>query len=273
MHFERQRILIYGKTYPELSFRHTETVCTAGVVLSSGRPIRLYPVPLRFLPEAMKYHLYEIVEVPVARNLRDPRPESHRIRPDQIARREGLGTELDWEARRQHIFADTSWHYDCLEALKRRQRDGFHSLGIIEVAEVTRVSLEARSDEDRRDYDRRIRHQRAVLDLFSTEERVAVDFLPFRIKVAWRCGRPGVPTSGCPGHTAGVLDWGLLELARREGPDRARQRMEDLTDLSRYELRLFVGNFFTHQQTFGIIGMWYPQRRGWKDQLPLALGA
>lgn len=272
MHFERQQILVYCKTYPELSFRHSETVCTAGVLLPSGRPIRLYPVPLRLLPEAMKYQLYDIVEVPVARNLKDPRPESHRIRPDQIARTGRLGTELDWEERRRYIFADSSWHYDCLESLKRRQREGFHSLGIIEVAEVTRVTLESRSDDDRRDYDRRIRHQRAVLDLFSTEERIAVDFLPFRVRVAWRCGRPGYPVPGCPGHTAGVLDWGLLQLGRREGAERARQKMEALADLTRYELRLFVGNFFTHQQTFGIIGMWYPQRRGWKDQLPLAFG-
>ena len=45
--------------------------------------------------------------------------------------------------------------------------------------------------------------------------------------------------------------------------------MEALCDLVRHDLHLFVGNFFTHQQTFGIVGMWYPPRSPWRQQLGL----
>ena len=48
MPFETIRVLIWGKTYPELSKKYVETVCTGGV-REDGSPIRLYPVPLRYL--------------------------------------------------------------------------------------------------------------------------------------------------------------------------------------------------------------------------------
>lgn len=80
---ELQRLLIWGKTYPELSSRHAETVCT-GAVDELGRPVRLYPVPLRYLQGEQQYKLYDIVEVLASRNPRDPRPESYKIVPDSL---------------------------------------------------------------------------------------------------------------------------------------------------------------------------------------------
>lgn len=269
MPFERRRVLIYRKTYPELSTRHRETVCTGGVLLPGGSPIRLYPVPLRLLDRALQYELYDVVDVPVERNRKDPRPESHKIDPGRIERLDRLGTERDWEARREHIFADRSWHFDCLERLKAQQRLDRRSLGVIPVARVDEVELEWRTDEERRDHDKRAKEQASVLEMFEEPTRRHLDFLPFRVRVRWTCGTPGATTVGCPGHSASVLDWGVLELGRREGPEKARAKMEELANLDRYDLHFFVGNFFTHQQTFGIIGMWYPTRRGWKNQLGL----
>jgi hypothetical protein len=40
-------------TIPELSLKYTETVCTGGV-LENGRPIRLYPIPYRYLEGAQR---------------------------------------------------------------------------------------------------------------------------------------------------------------------------------------------------------------------------
>jgi hypothetical protein len=61
------RVLIWGKTYPELSNQHRETVCTGGCT-EDGRPIRIYPVPLRYLPEMTRYSLYHWIEAPLERN-------------------------------------------------------------------------------------------------------------------------------------------------------------------------------------------------------------
>jgi hypothetical protein len=59
-----------------------------------------------------------------------------------------------------------------------------------------------------------------------------------------------------------VLDWGLLELARRGGDwEKARAKLATISNLDEYDFRLFIGNFFLHQQTWGVIGLWYPKRQ------------
>lgn len=269
MPYELRRILIYCKTYPELSTRHTETVCTAGVTIPGGAPVRLYPVPLRLIERALQYELYDVIEVPVERNRRDPRPESFKLDPSRIRRVQRLGTDHAWEVRREHIFGDQSWHYPCLEQLKAQQRSSLRSLGLVSVAEVAAVELEDRSEDERRKHEERLRAQASIIGLFDEPTRRQLDFLPFRVRVRWRCGAPGAPGYACPGHSASVLDWGLLELGRREGAEQARAKMESLADLARYDLHFFVGNFFTHPTVFGIIGMWYPPRGGWSQQTRL----
>ena len=47
---EKQRVLITVKTYPTLSRKYGETVCTAGV-REDGTWVRIYPVPFRRLNE------------------------------------------------------------------------------------------------------------------------------------------------------------------------------------------------------------------------------
>ena len=36
---------------------------------------------------------------------------------------------------------------------------------------------------------------------------------------------------------------------------RLRARLAEISDLSRYDFRLYMGNFFLHQKTFGVLGM------------------
>ena len=43
---EKHRILVTVKTYPTLSRKYGETVCTAGV-RADGTWVRIYPVPFR----------------------------------------------------------------------------------------------------------------------------------------------------------------------------------------------------------------------------------
>jgi hypothetical protein len=57
-----------------------------------------------------------------------------------------------------------------------------------------------------------------------------------------------------------VLDWGLLELGRRTGWEKARAKLEEISDLRTHDFRLFLGNFRPHPKNFGIIGLWYPKR-------------
>ena len=71
----KDRILITVKTYPTLSRKYGETVCTAGV-RPDGSWVRIYPVPFRRLGEAEKYKKFDWIECSLVRSRSDPRPET-----------------------------------------------------------------------------------------------------------------------------------------------------------------------------------------------------
>lgn len=150
------------------------------------------------------------------------------------------------------IFANPNWHYGCLEELKARERRDKTSMGMVKVREVVSVKLEERSDEERMRHAEKLARLRSKLDLFDEPQR-HLQFFPFRVRVGWLC-----EDVNCPGHTAAVLDWGLGELGRREGADKALARMQELTRIEKYDLRFYMGNFKAHPRNFGIVGLWYP---------------
>lgn len=73
----RERIFITVKTYPTLSNKYGELVCTAGL-REDGTWIRLYPIPFRLLEAENRYRKYQWIEIDVEKNPKDPRPESYR---------------------------------------------------------------------------------------------------------------------------------------------------------------------------------------------------
>jgi hypothetical protein len=252
------RVLIWGKTYPELSYKHTETVCTGGC-LQDGTPIRLYPIKLRYLEHVRQYALYDWIEVPICKNRADNRPESYKVQGDRIEVLSSVPTGGDWESRRAVIFRNTDWHYECLNDLRTEQKNSYRSLGIIRVGEVLGVDVVRRKPEDEADFQKRLARLQSSIDLWGNEVK-SLTYIPYRIRLHWRCQRVTGPQA-CPGHHASILDWGLQELARKEGIEKARAKMEALTRLDTYDLHLYMGNLFTRQNIFCIIGLWYPKRR------------
>src|SRR5450432_1349519 len=73
----KERILITVKTYPTLSRKYGETVCTAGI-REDGSWVRIYPVPFRRLEEEEQYKKFDWIECQLARNSTDVRPETFR---------------------------------------------------------------------------------------------------------------------------------------------------------------------------------------------------
>lgn len=65
--FVRKRVYILVKTYPTISRKYAELVCTAGI-LEDGSWIRLYPIPFRLLDDDQRFPKYTWVEVDVERN-------------------------------------------------------------------------------------------------------------------------------------------------------------------------------------------------------------
>jgi hypothetical protein len=252
-----RRILIWGKTYPELSDRYSETVCTGGC-FEDGTPVRIYPIPLRYLPKHRQYRLYDWIEVPVAPSTKHRRPESFKARSEALRVLGHLDPERGWQERRKVIFANRSWHYECLEDLKLAERRQKTSMGFVKAGAIEWVKLEERTDEERKHHEAKLARLQSKLDLFGPAQR-DLAFYPYKVRVGWRCARLD-GARACPGHTATVLDWGLGELGRREGPKKALARMEDVCNLERHDLRFYVGNFKAHPKNFGIVGLWFPLR-------------
>src|SRR6476660_5925321 len=91
----REKILIWAKTYPELSSRYLETVCTAGM-LPSGKPLRLYPIPYRYLAgDKEQFKLYQWITADIQKKPDDSRPESFRIDCDSIESGEEISPTQD----------------------------------------------------------------------------------------------------------------------------------------------------------------------------------
>lgn len=100
----RERILITVKTYPTLSQKYGETVCTAGV-REDGSWVRLYPVPFRRLEEKEQYRKYDWIECDVVPSRSDPRPETfHPVDSAQMVSAGHLGTDDKWRERRRLLL-------------------------------------------------------------------------------------------------------------------------------------------------------------------------
>ena len=73
-------LMVNCKTYPAVSSRYVETVCTGGV-MPTGEFVRLYPIPFRFLDSEEQYKRWDVIRVRAYRDSKDTRPESWHIEP------------------------------------------------------------------------------------------------------------------------------------------------------------------------------------------------
>lgn len=72
-----RKVLITVKTYPTLSQKYNELVCTAGI-RDDGQWVRIYPLPFRKLEYKKRYQKYQWMAFPLVKNESDPIPESYK---------------------------------------------------------------------------------------------------------------------------------------------------------------------------------------------------
>ncbi len=97
--------LVNCKTYPAISTKYIETVCTGGVE-ADGSFVRLYPVQFRFLTEVEQYDRWDIIRVRAYKDTKDTRPESwHLSEGSVITKLRSLTTDKqkwDWMKKTVH---------------------------------------------------------------------------------------------------------------------------------------------------------------------------
>jgi len=232
MHSATKRVLIIAKTYPELSAKYGETVCTAAVD-ERGTPLRLYPIPFRYLSGPQRFKRYQWISASLSKSQHDTRPESHTVGHETIkVEGEIPPTPDEWGKRADFVLKSESWQYTSMEALLQAQRDTGRSLAFVRPALVTGVTLHRRDTEDARNFEQKLKDlkdrnvaARNQLDLFERSVPPAMKHLEFmegRVCLEWRCS-----DANCNGHSMQILDWEICELARREGLDVAKVKVQD----------------------------------------------
>jgi hypothetical protein len=103
---ERKRVYITVKTYPTLSTKYDELVCTAGIC-DDGSWIRLFPLPFRQMERDRQFKKWQWIEVDVERRVqKDTRPESYRVTDIDNLKviSSSKSGKVDWGERKQIIF-------------------------------------------------------------------------------------------------------------------------------------------------------------------------
>jgi hypothetical protein len=149
--WEEKDILIIIKTYPEISIRHTETVCTGGILAENMKMVRLYPIPFRYLDGDQQFKIFQWLRAKIRKNTRDSRPESYNIDDKSIQLRHTISSR-DWNERRKWVLSESNI-YKSLEAIKSANEQYGTSMGIIKPKKIEDFRILNRSDTDQREID------------------------------------------------------------------------------------------------------------------------
>ncbi len=267
----KDKILITVKTYPTLSKKYAELVCTAGVT-EEGQWRRLYPVRFRQLYTEQKYKKYQWVEVEIEQSNTDNRPESYKILHDSLRIvGDPLPTKNNWAARRE-AFSDKIKIYDDLSDLIGRAHDNKLSIAAFKPKQY----LKFISEPVEREWDieklAQLEHQKRQLHLFDDEETVASQFevvkkLPYKFSYQFKdnCGKKSKLM--IEDWEIGALYWKCLKASNgNESLAIAKVREKywnKFVQSGNHDLILVLGTTLEHHckkapNPFVIIGVFYP---------------
>lgn len=263
-----RRVFIVVKTYPTLSKKYDELVCTAGI-LDDGSWVRIYPLPFRKLDYENRYKKYQWLELPLAKNESDPRPESYRITDISKIRLIGgpIGTREGWAARKQIVFEKNEIHSD-LGALITKANNNELSIAIFKPTELLELVVERTEREWDQSSLEILKAKASQLSLFQSEAEVRKEFsivakLPFKFSYRFQDCTGRQSTLMIEDWEIGSLYWNCLKQSNGnedEAIDLVRQKY--MEEFSSKDLLLFLGTTRRYHgwalNPFVIIGVFYP---------------
>lgn len=248
-----KRVLITIRTYPVPAQKGIEVSCTAGIT-DDGQWIRLFPVPYRFLEKGQRFKKYQWIDVSVKKAPDDTRPESFKLNPDTIKVISTVSTDDQWLARKMRILPLKCT--SLCEMERKRQVDGFPTLGIFKPARIKRlliVPCDAKWT----------RSQRAALGqqlLFGKNTpRDTLEKIPYEFRYEFKCD-----DVGCTGHNMMCTDWEIGESYRKWSQEyeskweaKFRKRYEEEM-INKCDTHFYVGTVHGHPGAWIIVGLFYP---------------
>lgn len=240
-----ERILITVKTYPTLSRKYGETVCTAGV-REDGSWIRIYPVPFRRLNEAEQYKKFDWIDCRMVRNTKDPRPETFRPYDENELRPVShVGTADNWRERRD-ILLKTARVYDRLDELIAGAKANQVSLAVFKPTKITDFVWEEEAREWNPDKLREMRELTNQLDLFADNNWrktfQVIPKLPYSFSYVFEDAVGRRSELQVLDWEVGALYWNCLRSVEGDEPKAlAKVRQKYFDTFLKTDLHLFLG--------------------------------
>lgn len=260
MTWEKKRVLVTVKAYPEQSQKHGCVVCTAGIT-DEGDWIRLYPMPFTTFLGAQKIKKYDWIEAECRRVKEEKlgRKESYRIRDGSVkildrSLSEGkVRGRAPWEERNRIILPHI---VPSLEYLMDEYPEDHTSLGLIKPEQLMEFYTRERLQQppEPKEFQKSLDNQ--IIPI--------VDTIPHIFAYRFRC-------AGCrEGSRHDILceDWELFESYRtwwESYPhvdllwEKIHQKFYDY--MLKQDLHFFMG-MYSQQPTWLIIGLYYPPKDG-----------
>ena len=254
------RVLITVKTYPTISAKYDELVCTAGF-REDGTWVRIYPVPFRKRAYTEQYKKYDWIELDLVKNKSDFRPES--FRPATLDTEINVVGHIDtagnWEERKKLCLGKIYYNLSELIAEAKDKNIGT-SLAVFKPNEI----LDFYSEPVDRDWSAKQKAILAQQNLFENKFEV-VKKLPYKFKFRFKDNQGQVSNMMIEDWETGQLFWNCL--ARHEGNE--QKAIEDVRkkyfdDFAKTkDLHFYLGTTQSHHNTapnpFIIIGTFHPK--------------
>lgn len=271
-------VLITVKTYPVLSRKYYETVCTAGVT-KDGKWLRIYPIPFRTLNELTRYKKYEWVSIRLKRNPNDSRPESYKLVESVDFKRRGnfVPTDNNWYARRQLILKSTPTYTNLNHIIEEAKAN---RLTLCTFKPTKLIGFKCVKEKERTWDPALLDHIKAKVaqpDLFEDnqwrETFQIVKKVPYKFKYEFEDDVGKRSTLSIIDWEIGALYWNCLRRAQKEFPSleeaeaHACQKVKEKywDEFKQKDIYFFLGTMFQWQKKnapnpWTIIGVFYPPK-------------
>jgi hypothetical protein len=253
----KQKILILVKTYPEISRKYIETVCTAGILADTKKLIRLYPIRYRYLEGEFQFKKYQWIRAKITKAISDSRPESYNLVEGTIEIGNIIGTDDGWHEREEWVINHNTL-FNSVKDLLNSQKQSRTSLGIVKPKEILEFSIEPKSEAEMKEAE--IKKKSIISQMGLFEHPKDLELLPFRPVLKFKCDAPE-----CNSHSMSILDWEFGQLYRKikESNDWKQKFTDKVMSICSpdKETYLILGNIARWQNIFCILGMFYPPKR------------
>lgn len=259
----KTKILITVKTYPSISTKYEELVCTAGFT-EDGKWIRLYPIPFRKKSYDEQYKKYEWIELDIVKNKSDFRPESYRpysidTHIDILGK---INTGNNWQARKEIVL--TNVHTNLTKLIQEaKQKNKCTSLAVFKPTEILDFTF---TEEKERDWSASKVLQFRQLNFFDSGKSGfnIVRKLPYKFSYKFKDEEGRLTKLMIEDWETGQLYWNCLERYGDELIACKKVKEKYYDDFAKTkDLHFFLGttklNHFRSKNPFIIIGTFHPK--------------